>query len=89
MAETIRIDPVSHASLAQIAKAKQIPLSEALARAVEAYRRDVFFEALAAGYRALRADPKAWAEETAERELWETTSSDGLENEPPYPVDGL
>ena len=81
MAETVRIDPASHAALAEIAKAKHIPLSEALARAVEAYRRDVFLEAMAAGYKAIRVDPEAWADELAEREPWETTSADGLEDE--------
>jgi hypothetical protein len=81
MAQTVRIDAASHASLVEIAKAKHIPLSEALARAVEAYRRDVFFEAMAAGYQALRANPKAWAEELAERARWDTTNADGLERE--------
>ncbi|GAC1581652.1 MAG: hypothetical protein NVS3B20_26780 [Polyangiales bacterium] len=81
MAETVRIDPGSHASLAAIARAKHITLAEALARAVESYRREVFLEAMSAGYASLRADPKAWAAEEAERAAWETTSSDGLENE--------
>ena len=81
MAETVRIDPISHASLAEIARAKRIPLSEALARAVETYRRQVFFEAMSAGYASLRAAPKAWAEEEADRAAWETTNADGLENE--------
>lgn len=40
--------------------------------------------ALDAEYEKLRADPKAWAEEEAERALWDTTSADGLEDEPPY-----
>ncbi len=62
-------------------RAKHIPLTEALARAVELYRHEVFLEAMSAGYAALRADPKAWAEEQAERAAWETTSADGLQNE--------
>jgi hypothetical protein len=81
MAETVRIDPISHAALAEIAKAKHIPLSEALARAVEAYRRSVFLETMAAGYAAVRANPKAWAEELSERAPWETTNADGLKDE--------
>src|SRR5262249_11872291 len=42
MAETVRIDPAAHATLTEIARAKHIPLTEALSRAVEAYRRQVF-----------------------------------------------
>lgn len=81
MAGRVRIDPAAHAALAEIARAKHIPLREALARAVESYRREVFLEAMSEGYAALRADPKMWAKEEAERALWETTSADGLEGE--------
>jgi hypothetical protein len=81
MAETVRIDPNAHATLAEIARAKHIPLTEALSRAVEAYRRQVFLEAVASGFEALRDDPEAWAEEQAERAPWEATSADGLEDE--------
>jgi hypothetical protein len=81
MAETVRIDPTSHAALAEIARAKNIALSEALARAVAAYRREVFLEQMSAGFAALRADPKAWAQEQAERALWDDASADGLEDE--------
>lgn len=81
MAETIRIDPKSHAALADIARAKHIPLSEALARAVEAYRRELLIQAMDADYAALRADSKDWAQEQTERAAWETTNADGLQDE--------
>lgn len=81
MAETVRIDPVSHAALAEIARAKHIPLTEALARAVETYRREVFVEGLASDFAALRSDEGAWAEECTEVAAWETTSADGLAHE--------
>ncbi len=81
MAETVRIDPASHAALAEIAKAKAIPLAEALRRAVELLRRELFFEQMNAGYAALRADPDAWAEEQREVAAWDATSSDGNDPE--------
>jgi hypothetical protein len=81
VAETIRIDPKSHAALADIARAKHIPLSEALARAVEAYRRELLIQAMDADYAALRADSRAWAQEQTERAAWETTNADGLQDE--------
>ena len=81
MAETVRIDPAAHTALAEIAKAKAIPLSEALRRAVELLRREVFFEQMNAGYAALRADSEEWAEEEREAAAWDATSEDGLDDE--------
>jgi hypothetical protein len=82
MAATVRIDPASHAALSEIARAKQVSLTEALSRAVEAYRREVFLEACASDFAALRRDPGAWTEEMAERAVWEATTADGLQDEP-------
>ena len=53
--------------------------TEVLEKALDQYRRQVFFEGLAADYAALRADSEAWAEELEERKLWDTTLMDGLE----------
>jgi hypothetical protein len=78
MSETVRINAASHAALSEIAKARRIPLTEALSRAIEAYRRQVFLEGLSADFAALRADARAWADEEAERVIWDTTSADGL-----------
>jgi len=81
MAETVRIDPAAHTALTEIAKAKHIPLAEALRRAVELLRREVFFEQMNAGYAAMHADSEAWAEEQREAEAWDATSGDGLDPE--------
>jgi len=87
MAQTVRIDPDSHAALAEIARAKSIPLTEALAHAVAAYRRTVFLEEYAADVAAFRvADPQGFAEDQAEAALWDATNRDGLRDEPPYPA---
>lgn len=83
MAETVRIEPATHAALAEIARAKHLSLTEALSRVVEAYRREMLIQALDEDYAALRADPEAWREELQERELWDPTNLDGLEDEPP------
>jgi hypothetical protein len=81
MAETVRIEPAAHAALVEIARAKHVSLMEALSRAVEAYRRDLFLDGVANDFMALRDDSPAWAEELAERAAWDTTSRDGLEDE--------
>jgi hypothetical protein len=81
MAETVRIDPATHAALSEIARAKHIPLTEALGQAVERYRREVFLESIASDFAALRADPKAWAAEQDERRPWDSTDRDALPDE--------
>ena len=43
------------------------------------YRRKIFLESLNADFAALRADPKEWASELAERAPWDSTNADGLE----------
>lgn len=81
MAETVRIDPATHTMLTEIAKAKRIPLAEALRRGVELLRRELFFEQMNAGYAALRADADAWADEQRDGAIWEATTADGLDRE--------
>jgi hypothetical protein len=81
MAQTIRIDAASHAALAEIAKTKHIPLAEALRHAVELYQREVFLDAMTAGYAAMRGDADAWTEEQAERGVWDATLTDGLDED--------
>ena len=81
MAETVRIDPATHAALSEIARAKHIPLTEALGQAVERYRRELFLESVASDFAALRADADAWGAEQAERRAWDSTDRDGLPDE--------
>jgi len=81
MAETVRIDPSAHVALTEIATAKHISLTEALSRAVERYRREVFLEDVSADFAALRANHGAWNEEMAERDAWDATDTDGLADE--------
>jgi hypothetical protein len=59
------------------------PVQAILDRAVEDYRRKLFFEGLTADYAALKADPAAWADELAERRLWESTLTDGQDDAEP------
>jgi len=54
---------------------------EVLSEAVEAYRRQTFLEGLNADFAGLRSDPRAWNEELAERQAWDTTLRDGLKDE--------
>lgn len=78
---TIRVSERTHEVLRALATSTGEPMARLVERAVERLRAEEFFAALDAAYGALRADPAAWAEETAERVAWEATLGDGLEDE--------
>jgi hypothetical protein len=83
--------PVSDATLQVLHElTEQTGLSalEILDKALDEYRRKVFFEGLAADYAALKADPEAWADELAERKLWDATLMDGLDADEQWTEDG-
>jgi predicted transcriptional regulator len=75
---TIAMSEITCRKLQEMAEWSGLSASEILDRAVEEYYGRRFWEAVNAGYDALRADPKAWAEEESERRLWESTLMDGL-----------
>jgi hypothetical protein len=77
-ATTVRISQESYRVLRDIADQTDQTMRDVLDQALETYRRQLFFERLNAGYAALRADPKAWGKQQAERKLWEATLPDGL-----------
>jgi hypothetical protein len=81
MSETVRIRPETHAKLRALAQRTGDPMPDILDKAVEVYRRKQFLAECNHAFRALKSDPTAWAEELKEREAWDTTLSDGLEDE--------
>jgi hypothetical protein len=87
-APTVRISETSHLVLKELAEQTGQTMMEILDKALDAYRRQVFLDAVNAGYAALRADPAAWAEHLAERKLWDATLMDGLDPEERWTEDG-
>ncbi|HEV3436277.1 MAG TPA: hypothetical protein VG122_02895 [Gemmata sp.] len=77
-ADTIPISNTAQRTLVELAARTGQSPTAILDAAVEEYRRKIFFEAMNAGYAALRADPQAWADEQAERRTWDATNADGL-----------
>jgi hypothetical protein len=65
--------------LKELAGATGQAMTDVLDKALDVYRRKLFFERLNAGYADLRADSVAWAEPLAERKLWDATLMDGLD----------
>lgn len=62
---------------------KKLNTEQEITTKIEAYHqqtnRKKIFEAANIAYDALRSNPEAWQEELAERQLWEQTLADGLE----------
>jgi hypothetical protein len=86
--QTVPISETSHRLLKDLAEQTGQSTSEVLDKALDAYRRKVFFERLNAGYAELRADPDAWAEHLAERQGWDATLMDGLDPNERWTEDG-
>lgn len=81
MSTTIRVSEKTRDTVHDLARKVGVPMAEVVERAIEAYRRQCFVEAINAGYAELRADPEAWAEIEAERAIWDATLLDGLERD--------
>lgn len=78
---SVRIGEDDHAALAKMAKEQGRSMQAILSEALEGYRREKFWDRTNAAFQALQGDSKAWQAEVEERELWESTLADGLENE--------
>ena len=78
---SIRIDEDALAILRELARKQHLALQAVLREAIESYRREKFLEEANAAFAALRRDSTAWVEEQEERNLWESTTEDGLEPE--------
>jgi hypothetical protein len=87
-APTVPISEASHRLLKELAEQTGQTMADVLDKALDAYRRKLFFEQLNAGYAELRADPEAWAEHLAERKLWDATLMDGLDPDERWTDDG-
>lgn len=78
---TVRVFEHTHVTLRNLAAETGEPMQELIAEAVEAFRRRRILELTNAAYAAMRSDPALWREELDEREIWDVTLSDGLEDE--------
>jgi len=78
---TTRISEPTREALRKLAEQSGESMQALLEKAVEAYRRQRFLEESNRAFEALRASPEAWKSEQAEREAWDLTLADGLEEE--------
>ncbi len=87
-APTVRISESSHQTLKQLAELTGQKMVDVLEKALDAYRRKLFFERMNVGYEELRADPRALAEHQAELKQWDATLMDGLDADENWSEDG-
>lgn len=80
MSSTVRISKDSHRALRELSDVEKVPLQTVLERAIETYRRQRFLEAANRQYAVLRQDKEAWKQEVAERDEWDRTAGDGLDD---------
>ncbi|MCZ2147274.1 MAG: ribbon-helix-helix protein, CopG family [Bryobacterales bacterium] len=76
---SIRIDEQALAVLRELARRQGQPVQSVLKQAIDSYRREKFLEEANSAFAALRSNSEAWGEEQQERDLWDQTADDGLE----------
>jgi hypothetical protein len=80
MAETnLAVSETTLIRLQELAQWAGASVHEVLDQAVKDQYDRKFWDAVNAGYAALRADAQAWGEVEAERKLWDQTLMDGLD----------
>ena len=87
-APTVRISEESRQILMDLVRHTGQPIIEVLARALDDYKRKLFFERMNAGYADLQADPEGWTDHLAERKQWDETLMDGLDPDEHWTEDG-
>lgn len=80
----VRVDQRIHSKLRKISENKHRPVGQIVADLVDRYDRDLFWRQMHEGFAELRDDPEAWRAYQDEVALWDSTLSDGLEQEEPY-----
>jgi hypothetical protein len=88
MGSTVDISENSRELLRELAEKTGQTTCEVLEKALDAYRRQVFFDKVNAGYAELRADPQAWDEFQADQKEWDDAPIDNLEHDEHWSEDG-
>ena len=77
----VRISSNSYQILKTLSQSKGQSMQSVIDQAIEDLRRRKLLEATNSAFSALKGNPAAWREESDERELWENTLLDGVEQE--------
>lgn len=74
----VRMSPWAHQTLKKLAAQRKVTLHAVIDQAIEAYSRQLFLEQVNAGYKQLKADPRAWKDYQKEFSDWDVTLLDGI-----------
>ncbi|MBH8577629.1 hypothetical protein I8752_32630 [Nostocaceae cyanobacterium CENA369] len=76
----VNISETAHETLLKIAETSGETIQTVLDKAIENYRRYIFLLQANEAFAALRQNEPLWQEELAERQAWERTIADGVED---------
>ncbi|WAM33298.1 ribbon-helix-helix domain-containing protein [Caldicellulosiruptor morganii] len=76
---TVRVDVETYEGLKKLASELNQPMQKIIQEALKEYKRKVMLSKTAEAFAALKENKKLWQEEIEERELWENTLQDGIE----------
>jgi len=76
---TITINKKTHEALVELAETSGDTTQTILEKAIANYRRNLFLLQSNQAFAALRKNEVLWKEELAEREIWDGTIGDGVE----------
>ena len=77
---TIRVSANTRKKIYELAHASSASMQQVIDQALELFQRHQLLTATNEAYAALREDTDAWRELQNERDQWDSTLSDGLEN---------
>ncbi|TYB82628.1 MAG: hypothetical protein FXF54_14100 [Kosmotoga sp.] len=77
----VRVSDDTHMKLKELSKKSGKTMSKILENAVEEYCRKEFLKKTNNAYAKLRENKEKWEEELSEREDWDSTIRDGLEED--------
>ena len=77
----VRVSNSTHQILRYLSLEVGESMQTIIEQAVEQYRRRRFLEGLSQDFKNLKEDTESWQEELEERQLWDKTLLDGVENE--------
>lgn len=86
---TMRITLETRDILASLAKKEGRTIGGEILDLARRRERELRWAEIGQAYDRLRQNPRAWEDYRAEADLIDQASGDGLENEPPYPLEGL
>lgn len=78
---TVRVTPETRRRLARLSDARGLSTPDLIEELALRAEEDTLLERMNGHYAELRSDPPAWAEHVDERERWEATLLDALQDE--------